>query len=186
MTDTSRKDYQKTYYGTTLKKKRQAAAEQRRAAKQLDGVQKRLSEQRTEEVTEATQRALMKADMRRQRDLCITQELDGSPLVDEIIEETGESYLAWLGAQIREYITDTKRSLANYDFSALLSALSMEDAGRAILRSMGIEPLQNAGWGRYKFVPRGKDGEGMIRTITDPPENIAELESKWNATQGRA
>jgi len=181
----SKRDYQSAYYKNTLRAKRQRERETKKEAKAQAGAVRKFQAEVLDSwarvKAEEAERALIRAEERRQRDLCITQELTHMlPLADEPIEGTGESYLAWLGEQIRECIEDIKRPLVPHDFAAFLNAMSMLDVGRAILKSIGIQPLADAGWHRYKFVSAG-EGRGMMRTISDHPVDIRAIEEKWEA-----
>jgi hypothetical protein len=184
-----RKKYQQNYYREVLSAKRKAAAAKRKAAKATDEVVQMLQEVAAAKVAEETERVLIRAEQKRQRDACIADELgpilesNGGILVDDICDD-GSSYLTWFWEQVSEFLDDVRVGLGRYDFAAFYNMLSLSDAGKAILRHHGIEPLAGAGWSNFAFINRG-DGGGVIKTLVNPPANIVDLEARWNAARGR-
>ncbi len=188
MDEQTRKEYNRSYYKNTLAAKRKAAAAAKKLEKLKEEAQRELAQRASTSTAEATKAALLRMHERECRDANIVMELfsvqPGTPLEDSICDD-GSSYLAWFRTQVQGYLKDVKMAVVPCDFGALWNALSMDAAGRALLHYFfSIAPLPDASWERYKFVPKGADGEGIIRTITNPPDNIAVVESAWKGAQG--
>ncbi len=176
-----RVQYQKDYFEKVTKPKRKAAAALRKAEKAKTQMLSEAGRERLER--EAADRAAVeRAHDRYCRETLIVGELDGTPLLDETLED-GSSYLAWFWKEVDAYIRELRLQLAPHDIAALWNGLSMTEAGRAILQHFGIPALDDAGWHRYEFAPQSM-GNGIIRTIKprlDVPERLEQLFSASGA-----
>jgi hypothetical protein len=120
--------------------RKRAQRQRDREARQADEVAERIREARTEQAAQSEQATAQREQERRARNANIVAEL-ADPIQPDTVDEDGNSYWATCVQPEVESFIDEHQRASGGSWEHYLFELSSSQAGRAVLRFYGVEPL---------------------------------------------